>query len=263
MFAPDVHFDFAAALLLGSVLTGLVVALDHFYLRRLRAEAGGETEPGRVVEFCRSFFPVILIVLLLRSFLVEPFRIPSGSMIPTLHVGDFILVNKFSYGFRMPAFHQKLIAVGEPERGDVLVFRFPDDPSKDFIKRLIGLPGDRIRYQDKQLFINGAPMPQETSGYYSADATGRTIIAEERIEYLGELEHKILINPARPVDNGEFTVPAGHYFVMGDNRDGSDDSRRWGFVPERNLVGKAFLIWMSWDGHKKRPALDRIGTVIQ
>lgn len=263
MFAPDVHFDFAAALLLGSAVTGAVVALDFFYLRKLRAEHAGHDQPGRVVEFCRSFFPVIFIVLLLRSFLVEPFRIPSGSMIPTLHIGDFILVNKFSYGFRMPVFHQQLIPVSQPERGDVMVFRFPDDPAKDFIKRLIGLPGDTISYQGKQLLVNGVPMRQETSGYYSADAAGRAIIAEERIEYLGEVEHKILVNPARPFDNGEFTVPQGHYFVMGDNRDGSDDSRRWGFVPERNLVGKAFLIWMSWDAHKNRPALDRIGTVIQ
>ncbi len=263
MFAPDVHFDFAAALLLGSIVTGLIYLLDVFYLSRRRAELQAGAAPGRIVEFSRSFFPVILIVLLLRSFLVEPFRIPSGSMIPTLHIGDFILVNKFSYGLRMPAFHNVLLPLGEPERGDVVVFRFPDDPSKDFIKRLIGLPGDTISYRDKRLLLNGQPVQQEISGYYSADAAGRAIIAEERIEFLPGAEHRILINPARPVDDGEFVVPAGHYFMMGDNRDGSDDSRRWGFVPERNLVGRAFLIWMSWDGHKNRPALDRIGNIIE
>ncbi len=263
MMAADVHFDFAAALLLAAVLTGAGYLADVLWLAKRRQVDGAEQEPGKLVEFCRSFFPVILIVLLLRSFLIEPFRIPSGSMIPTLHVGDFILVNKFSYGLRMPAFHGMLLPLGEPERGDVVVFRFPEDPSKDFIKRVVGLPGDRIRYQGKQLTINGVPMTQKTSGYYSADAAGRAIIAEERVEDLGTVEHKILINPSRPDDDGAFEVPAGHYFMMGDNRDGSDDSRRWGFVPERNLVGKAFMIWMSWDGQRNRPALDRIGNSIQ
>ncbi len=263
MMAADVHFDFAAALLLAAVVTGAGYLADVAWLAKRRAAVGEGAEPGKLVEFCRSFFPVILIVLLLRSFLIEPFRIPSGSMIPTLHVGDFILVNKFSYGLRMPAFHDLLLPLGEPERGDVVVFRFPEDPSKDFIKRVVGLPGDRIRYEGKQLFINGEPMTQSTSGYYSADAAGRAIIAEERIEDLAGLEHKILINPARPDDDGEFEVPPAHYFMMGDNRDGSDDSRRWGFVPERNLVGKAFMIWMSWDGRRNRPALDRIGNSIQ
>jgi signal peptidase I len=264
MVPNDVHFDFAAALLLASVVTGLVYLLDLFFFAKARVQAEGkDAERGRMVEFCRSFFPVILIVLLLRSFLVEPFRIPSGSMIPTLHIGDFILVNKFAYGFRMPAFHNLLIPVGEPERGDVMVFRYPEDPSKDFIKRVIGLPGDTLRYRGKQLTINGAPMLQENSGYYTADAAGHSVIAEERIEHLGPVQHKILINPNRPFDDGEFVVPVGHYFMMGDNRDGSDDSRRWGFVPERNLVGKAFMIWMSWDGQKNRPALKRIGNTIK
>ncbi|MGJ8670957.1 MAG: signal peptidase I [Oceanococcus sp.] len=255
----DVHFDFSAALLLASVVTGAGYLLDVLWLSKQRTS----DEPGRWVEFCRSFFPVIFLVLVLRSFLVEPFRIPSGSMIPTLHVGDFILVNKFSYGFRMPVFHNVLIPVSDPERGDVMVFRYPVDPSKDFIKRVIGLPGDRIAYQGKTLTINGEVMSQEVSGYYSADAAGRKLIAEEKVENLGELEHKILINPNRPDDDGEFVVPEGHYFMMGDNRDGSDDSRGWGFVPERNLVGKAFFIWMSWDSQKSRPAFDRIGQSIR
>ena len=263
----DVHFDFAAALMIGAAITGLGYALDALFWAKQRALSEGaganaSAEPGKIVEFCRSFFPVILIVLLLRSFVVEPFRIPSGSMIPTLHVGDFILVNKFSYGLRMPVFHNLLLPLGEPQRGDVMVFRYPVDPSMDFIKRVIGLPGDTIRYADKTLYINGKKMSQEVSGYYSADGTGRELIAEEMQEQLGDVAHKILINPKRPDDDGIFKVPEGHYFMMGDNRDGSDDSRRWGFVPERNLVGKAFFIWMSWDGNKNRPALDRIGNSI-
>ncbi len=260
----DVHFDFAAALLLASLITGAVYVLDMVYLAKARAlSAGAQAAPGRLVEFCRSFFPVIAIVLVLRSFLIEPFRIPSGSMIPTLHIGDFILVNKFAYGVRMPVFNNLLVPVGRPARGDVMVFRFPADPSKDFIKRVIGLAGDRIVYADKTLYINDVAMTQETSGYYTADAAGRSVIAEERIENLGTVEHKILINPNRALDDGEFVVPPGHYFVMGDNRDGSDDSRRWGFVPERNLVGKAFFIWMSWDSQKNWLALDRIGNKIK
>lgn len=258
--AADVHFDFAAALLLAAVLTGLGWLLDALWLSRGRPL---NEAPGKVAEFCRSFFPVIFLVLMLRSFLVEPFRIPSGSMIPTLHVGDFILVNKFSYGFRMPAFHNLLLPMSDPERGDVVVFRYPIDPSKDFIKRVVGLPGDKIRYEDKILFVNGREMPQQVSGYYMADAAGREIIAEEMVEDLAGVEHKILINPHRPDDDDEFEVPAGHYFMMGDNRDGSDDSRRWGVVPERNLVGRAFFIWMSWDSQNNRPALDRIGNRIQ
>lgn len=257
----DVHFDFAAALLLAAVVTG-GVSLAYSLWRR-RQPADQEAAPGRLVEFCHSFFPVILIVLLLRSFLVEPFRIPSGSMIPTLHIGDFILVNKFAYGFRMPALHFQLLPVGLPERGDVTVFRYPEDPSKDFIKRVIGLPGDDIVYANKILFINGQRMSQETTGYYTADTAGQSVIAEERREDLAGLAHDILINPNRPAREGRFVVPAGHYFVMGDNRDGSDDSRRWGMVPERHLVGKAFMIWMSWDGQRNRPALSRIGQKIR
>lgn len=260
MFAPDVHFDFAAALLVAAIFTGGGVLFDRLYLRKRRDP---QVRPDRVTEFCIAFFPVIAIVLVLRSFIVEPFRIPSGSMIPTLHIGDFILVNKFSYGLRMPALHTMLLPLGEPGRGDVVVFRYPVDPSKDFIKRVIGLPGDQIRYEGKTLYINGQRIEQELSGYYSADAAGRDIIAEERIEALGDVEHRILVNPGRPDDDGVFRVPEGHYFMMGDNRDGSDDSRGWGFVPARNLVGKAFFIWMSWDSHRGRPAFDRIGNAIQ
>ncbi len=255
----DIHFDFAAALLLLTVVTGAIWALDALWLARRRPQGQAH---GSLIEFSRSFFPVILIVLLLRSFLVEPFRIPSGSMLPTLLVGDFILVNKYAYGIRLPVFHNQIVGIDEPERGDVIVFRFPLDPTKDFIKRVIGLPGDHVEYRDKTVFINGQEMQQTITGYYTA-ADGQAVVAEQFTEQLGTVRHEVLISPRRQGQKQSFEVPAGHYFVMGDNRDGSDDSRRWGFVPERNLVGKAFMIWMSWDGERMRPALDRIGTWIE
>ncbi len=258
----DVHFDFAVILTVLTLITGVFWALDKWVLAPRREGAGDAGGPNAFVDFCRSFFPVIAVVLLLRSFLAEPFRIPSGSMIPTLLVGDFILVNKFAYGFRDPVFHTKFVGMGEPERGDVVVFRWPVDPSKDFIKRVIGLPGDRIAYRNKQLTVNGEPAELQPAGAYAAPGMPPPGVIYRMDENLGGVEHHILVNPARPPDDFEFVVPAGEYYMMGDNRDGSDDSRRWGTVPERNLVGKAFLIWMSWDGERTRVDFDRIGTSI-
>ena len=192
---------------------------------------------------------MILIVLLLRSFVVEPFRIPSGSMMPTLLVGDFILVNKFAYGIRLPVLDTKIIEVSKPERGDVVVFRYPENPSIDYIKRVVGLPGDRIGYYNKQLFINDIPVPQTGWETYVGEGAGSAMTgAKVRVEKLGQVTHKILIDTSRGTVEGKFIVPEGHYFMMGDNRDNSNDSRYWGYVPEENLVGKAFMIWMSWDG---------------
>jgi signal peptidase I len=255
----EVHFDFATLLTLLTVVTGAVWALDRWWLapaRRALVPLGGSDKPHGVIDFCRSFFPVILLVLLLRSFLAEPFRIPSGSMRPTLLEGDFILVNKFTYGLRDPVFNLKFLGVGAPRRGDVVVFRYPLDPTKDFIKRVIGLPGDRIAYRDKQLSVNGEPMPQSADGVYTSSGPTPGVLYRFE-EELGAVQHRILVNPARPAEDFEFEVPEGHYFVMGDNRDGSDDSRRWGTVPERNLVGRAFFIWMSW------PHLSRVGDRIE
>lgn len=216
-----------------------------------------------MVEYARSFFPVILVVLILRSFLVEPFRIPSGSMMPTLLAGDFILVNKFTYGIRLPAINTKVIEVNQPVRGDVVVFRFPQEPSVDYIKRVVGLPGDTIAYYGRQVYVNGQPARQQQLGTYTATGTGLYMTgAELRKEQLGEVEHEILVMSGRPSPDGEFVVPAGHYFVMGDNRDNSNDSRYWGFVPEENLVGKAFMIWMNWDSTQNRVSLERIGNMI-
>ena len=265
--SSDLHFDFAVLLTVLTLFTGVFWALDKWVLapKRVAALQPGEVDrPNAFIDFCRSFFPVIALVLGLRSFLVEPFRIPSGSMIPSLLVGDFILVNKFAYGVRDPVFHHKLISFGEPKRGDVFVFRWPVDTSKDFIKRVIGVPGDHIAYRDKTLYINGEKMTQEESGVFASPSLPPPSVATRFMEDLGGVKHYILTNPDRPNDDFmEFTVPPGEYFAMGDNRDGSDDSRRWGFVPEANLVGKAFFIWMSWDGDNTRVDFSRIGTRIK
>ena len=250
--------SFALFLLLLLVATGAVWALEALWLRRRRAQDG--RQPWWV-EYSISFFPVILIVFLLRSFLVEPFKIPSGSMIPTLLVGDFILVNKFAYGIRLPVANVKVADVGSPARGDVMVFRYPEDPSLDYIKRVVGLPGDRIEYRDKRLRINGQPVPVRQIEDYLAPE--RLQVYRRYLETLGSTEHQILLESDAPAyvpqvrafphaGNCNYnttglacTVPPGHYFVMGDNRDNSSDSRVWGFVPDRNIVGKAFFIWLN------------------
>ena len=260
-------FGIEPALALASLVSGVVWLIYRI--------VKGRTEEGEklptAVEYARSFFPIFLIVLLLRAFLVEPFRIPSGSMMPTLLVGDFILVNKFSYGIRVPVTKTKFIEVGEPQRGDIVVFRWPVDPRLDYIKRVVGLPGDRIRYQNKTLHINGKPVPVEADGPYQPEGSGmRALGSIKGSESLGGVKHSVLVNPMAPdfssgcrfLEYREATVPDGHFLMVGDNRDDSNDGRCWGFVPEENLVGKAFFIWMSWDW--KRPgflALDRLGPI--
>ena len=279
-------FDFALLLVVLTGVTGVIWLLDHLFLaggRKARAEAlaqaeGSDAERQQraqealrepiLVEYARSFFPVILIVLLFRSFLAEPFKIPSGSMMPTLLVGDFILVNKFAYGLRLPVLGTKLVSIGEPKRGDVFVFRYPNpehDPRKeglDYIKRVIGLPGDEITYRNKTLYVNGKEVPQADVGPFvgSGNEARRMAGAEIHEEMLPEVEHQILQSSMLlPGREGSWRVPAGQYFAMGDNRDNSEDSRYWGFVPEQNVIGKAFVIWMNWDG-----GIDfkRIGSLI-
>jgi len=279
-------FDFALLLVVLTGVTGVIWLLDHLFLaggRKARAQAlaqaeGSEAERQQraqealrepiLVEYARSFFPVILIVLLFRSFLAEPFKIPSGSMMPTLLVGDFILVNKFAYGLRLPVLGTKLVSIGEPKRGDVFVFRYPNpehDPRKeglDYIKRVIGLPGDEITYRNKTLYVNGKEVPQADVGPFvgSGNEARRMAGAEIHEEMLPEVEHQILQSSMLlPGREGSWRVPAGQYFAMGDNRDNSEDSRYWGFVPEQNVIGKAFVIWMNWDG-----GIDfkRIGSLI-
>lgn len=304
--------NFALLMLVLLVITGGVWLLDRFVFqpRRLRAvdeakaqadreidsvpgtsDAGLQARRGALyqkieqtygqepwwIEYSKSFFPVILIVFGLRSFLVEPFKIPSGSMIPTLLVGDFILVNKFTYGIRLPVVNVKLLDMNQPQRGDVMVFRYPENPSLDYIKRVVGVPGDKITYKDKQLSVNDQPVRMLGDGSYEyADGVLNVVRAQRYREKLGEREHFVLVQPDVPpfhmggvkqfplrencsYDDVGFTctVPAGHFFMMGDNRDSSSDSRYWGFVPEANIVGKAFLIWLNFGD------LGRIGQTIK
>ena len=223
------------------------------------------------LDWTAGLFPVILAVFLLRSFLFEPFKIPSGSMIPTLLVGDLILVNKFHYGIRLPVIGTKLVANKDPKRGDVIVFRYPVDPRIDYIKRVVGVPGDEVAYTNQALAINGQPVPVQSQGDYYDDDSMR--YAPKFAEKLGEVSHGILVEPKRasiyrPLesfvnfrDNCRYTaegvtckVPVGHYFVMGDNRDNSQDSRYWGFVPDENIVGRAFMVWMNF-GNLRRIGL--------
>ena len=261
------RLDFPTIMVLLVVVTGAVWLFDALLLapRRRAAAASGQAldelpgqgealslvQPPKLVEYARSFFPVFLIVLLLRSFLVEPFRIPSGSMMPTLLVGDFILVNKFSYGIGLPVADTKIIDLGSPQRGDVIVFRYPEDPSTPFIKRVVGVPGDEIAYYNKVLYINGEAAPQEVVGPFDRQGSGMNMTgASERLEQLDEIHHQILVQPGYPSAEGRMVIPEGNYFVLGDNRDNSRDSRYWGTVPDKLLIGRAFLIWMNWDwGH--------------
>jgi signal peptidase I len=292
------RLDFSAVLLAITVVTGAVWALDALWLRpqrAARARAAGKSaalipEPG-TVDYARSFFPVALAVLLLRSFVFEPFRIPSDSMMPTLLDGDFIIVNKYAYGLRLPVLNRKILSIGEPQRGDVVVFRYPLDPSTNFIKRLVGLPGDHVEVHDNLIVINGKPVEFYVgTGRYNDGCYVNLSLAHER---LGKHAHEVIfcpvaldrapvlpgckrsgirgyvcgdedppggVRPARFV--GE--VPAGHYLMMGDNRDNSEDGRMWGYVPEENLVGKATRIWFNWDwGRSGGPMWSRIGSAIQ
>ena len=274
------NFDFPTILVAATLFTGLAWAVDSmFWAPGRRRKAAGLVRQGTPenseavfkvlkestwVEYCKSFFPVILAVLLLRSFLVEPFRIPSGSMMPTLLVGDFILVNKFAYGLRLPVLNTKFVEFGEPGRGDVVVFRYPKDPSVDYIKRVVGLPGDTVGYYNKIVYINGKPAGQVPAGVYIGKGSGINMSgASQRMEELGSLRHDILVMPRTPGLYGELVGPEGAYFVMGDNRDNSNDSRYWGTVPADNLVGKAFRIWMNWDSANSGVNWDRIGMKIQ
>ena len=251
------RFDFPTIIVLLVFATGLIWAFDAAVLARRRqaaAREGGVGEgvvqapPPRIVEYAKSFFPVFLIVLVLRSFIVEPFRIPSNSMMPTLLTGDFILVNKFNYGIRLPVLDTKIVDLGSPERGDVVVFRYPEDPSTPFIKRIVGIPGDRIAYYDKILYVNDKSMAQSPLGRYDGVGSGAVMSgASRRLEQLDGAEHEILIQPGARGVQGSTVVPEGHYFVLGDNRDNSRDSRYWGTVSDELLIGKAFRIWMNWD----------------
>ncbi len=258
--------DFSFALVVATLVTGLIWAADAWYFRPIRVQRAGAIagasplkEPV-VVEYARSFFPIILIVLLIRSFLFEPFRIPSDSMMPTLLDGDFIFVNKFTYGLRLPVINTELVDFGEPRRGDVVVFRLPSDPSTNYIKRLVGLPGDRIAVRDRRLYVNDEPQPVVLDGSYQGFGHTGAQIGEEK---LAGVVHRVLYMPERPSVDFAGVVPDGHLFFMGDNRDNSRDSRfpEVGFVPEDNVVGKAVRIWLNWN-LPNAPIWNRIGDAI-
>jgi len=263
--------DFSLLLVMLTALSGLIWLLDSLFLRRRRMDRAVQQKIERprdpvVIEYSRSLFPVLLIVLLFRSFLFEPFKIPSGSMIPTLLIGDFIVVNKFAYGLRLPVANIKFVPIGEPERGDVVVFRYPVDPKVNFIKRLVGLPGDTITYRNKELFVNGEKVQAAEQGRFtSSDVKCSTPPSDARrlTETLGNVEHDILIHGNSGSRDGQWVVPESHFFVMGDNRDRSNDSREWGFVPEENLMGRAVGIWLNFDYTKGCGDLSRVGDGIR
>lgn len=259
---------FALFMLVILVISGAIWLLDIVVLRaRRQANQLGTVPDPWYVEYSKSFFPVILLVFSVRSFIVEPFKIPSGSMMPTLLAGDYILVNKFTYGLRVPILNNVFYAKNQPQRGDVFVFHYPPQPTIDYIKRVVGLPGDQIQYRDKQLTINGQvvsldfvkPYPYSLKINEAAgDDRPVEVTASQLAEQLGTVKHEVLIhdimNQYTPGSLGDrlmqgevITVPAGEYFAMGDNRDNSSDSRVWGFVAEKYLVGKAFFIWFNFD----------------
>ncbi len=287
--------DFAALLVIAAVVTGGIWMLDSWVLAPRRSTLKGTHRTNPVyrgssatlpeeaklpwyVDISRSFFPIIIIVLVLRSFIVEPFRIPSGSMMPTLLAGDFILVNKFAFGIRLPVINMKIIDSGSPRRGDVAVFRYPEDPALAYIKRIIGLPGDRIMYRDKKLYVNDQLIVQTPLSSDHHLSVGY----ELRIEQLGDTPHAIQIklgnhwepsglwpglhaqwNESGHLMGWSYEVPTNHYFVLGDNRDNSRDSRFWGPLPEDHLIGRAFFIWMNWDCITFKGQCHRIGTTIR
>ncbi len=293
-----VEGNFALLLFMASFVTGVYWLAERFYFLPLRTAAAAQLEvqdqqrraeltkmgitqvDGDVsvaksailaqpwwLDWTAGLFPVIVSVFFLRSFLVEPFKIPSGSMTPTLLVGDLILVNKFTYGLRLPVLHTKLTEGNKPQRGDVMVFRFPPKPSQDYIKRVVGVPGDTVAYLNKRLTVNGEPVTTAALPEFFDEETMRYY--KHFNEALGAKTHAILNDDERPsfimgadafygregcaysVEGVTCKVPQGHYFMMGDNRDNSLDSRYWGFVPEQNIVGKAFLVWMNFSSPKR------------
>jgi len=255
--------SFELILVIVTAITGVITYVDRVVWRPKRISAMMPDKEPLIIEYARSLFPVFLVVLVLRSFIIEPFRIPSGSMYPTLQIGDFIAVNKFAYGVKLPVLQTTIIPVLDPERGDVVVFKYPNDPDVDYIKRVAGLPGDKITYVGRTLFINDKAVAQKFIGKYdgtesSAIMNGASIVEETFPE--GNVHQILLDMDKSSPDMNTVVVPDGHYFMVGDNRDHSNDSRFWGFVPEKNLKGKAFGIWMNWDNGLH---LNRLGTGIQ
>ena len=272
--------DFALILVALVLFSGLVSAIDRLFFRQRRVQLMGAVPVQKVLsrirqesekqvlinwaesdfttaEYAKSFFPVLLVVLLLRSFLLEPFKIPSASMVPTLQVHDFILVNKFAYGLRLPVLGTKIFPVGVPERGDVMVF-FPPNDKRYFIKRVIGLPGDQIHLQSNVLYINGVKMEQRYLHADDSSMPSQMVMQEDLQPHEHLMQH---LSVPTQQSNYDVVVPEGHYFMMGDNRDNSSDSRFWGMVPERNVVGQAVYVWMHWGALLSLPSFSRNGVI--
>lgn len=257
------NIDFAAILTYAVLLTGIVLLLDKIFWKKKRQQA--KTEEPVLIEYCRSFFPMLLIIWSIRSFLIQPYRVPTGSLEPTIMPGDFIAVNQFAYGLRLPVLNWKMLALGTPKRGDIALFRWPVDPKIVFVKRVVGVPGDHIQYKDKTLYINGQKAEHQfIKNDFDVDPiSGISMPVEVHREDMSGIEHSIFLHSVGgETQDIDLVVPSGQYFMMGDNRDNSDDSRSWGFVPDRNLIGKAFVVWMSWDSVEHRVRWQRIGNGI-
>lgn len=255
-------FDFPLILVILTFVTGIIYLVDVLWLSSKRQDNANNSQDETIhtsepwiIETSRSFFPVLAIVLVLRSFLIEPFQIPSGSMLPTLEVGDFILVNKFEYGLRLPVLGTKVVSLNDPQRGDVMVFKYPEDGKTNYIKRVVGIPGDLIKYENKELTINGKVISEKLL----ANLQQNQLFEEQ----LGDVKHQIFKASRYPNLGAEglWKIPDGHYFMMGDNRDNSNDSRFWGLVPDELIVGKAFAIWMHWPTLGSLPSFSRVGGI--
>lgn len=216
----------------------------------------------KLISLARSYLPVFLIVLVVRSFVFQPFKVVSGSLEPTVLIGDYLAVNQSAYGLRLPVIHKKIFSTGEPKTGEIALFYFPEDPSMVFVKRVIGVPGDHVVYKDKVLMINGKVMSQTNDGLgFDVEPGMPPRLMHQKIEDLNGIKHAIFVSNIDEEKEIDLIVPKGMYFMMGDNRDDSDDSRRWGFVPEENLIGRAYRIIMSWDSNKMRPRFNRLGNI--
>lgn len=256
------NLNFELILFYAVIISGGIALLDTIFFASKGKNAKSKKLP-LLIDYARSFFPILLLVFSIRSFAYEPFRIPSGSLKPTLLIGDFVLVNKFDYGIRLPVTHTKIFSIGEPKRGDIVVFREPPKESRDLIKRVIGVPGDHISYKDKVLYINGKEISQKFEKYSTdaEDNIGPWEVVQKKENLLGT-EHRIYQIPSKKNDDFAVVVPEGKYFMMGDNRDVSADSRSWGFLPEKNIIGKATRIWMSYDTPKHPVRWNRVGEKI-
>lgn len=256
------NFNFELIFFYAVIISGVIALLDTIFLAPKRKKIKSKKLPV-IFDYARSFFPILLLVFSARSFAYEPFRIPSGSLKPTLLIGDFILVNKFDYGIRLPVTHTKILSIGEPKRGDIVVFREPPTETRNLIKRVIGVPGDHIAYKDKVLYINGKQIPQkfEKYGTDEEDNEGPWEVVQKQENLFG-IKHNIYQIPGKENDDFDVVVPKGKYFMMGDNRDASADSRFWGFLPEENIIGKATHVWMSYDTPAHPIRWDRVGEKI-